>query len=937
MKKILLFFIFISLPLLVQAQLSGTGTLGDPYYGTITSSVIWNAGDYVSGTIYVGTSSNNDLIVGNGGHLQINQGVTLIFTQTESDLRINGTGRVTAQGNSSNKVTFTKASANANWGHISFELMTTTNPSLYPSLFDHCIIEYGKKLVNSNSFETAEGKLGHGGGIHINFSYVTIRNSSFENNYASWGGAIFVNRNVSPSFSNCFVNNNSAVSGGGGFYFWGGSRPIVTNCIVTNNNVESTTDYGGGAFFIGPTTDSVKIINCSLINNTAGFRANEIYFSTSGKARVVNCILWGSNTPYYGAFSGSFVNSAIQGGYPSGSVGCINLNSDNSNLSGPNFTTTDGSDWSIKYISPCRDAGKTPSPAVSTDYNGNPRVLAYDIGAYEVQYSRWKTTASSTDWTAAGNWDGGVPTSSRDVIVPSGATNYPTGSPTQDFTLGANKLMILEQGARVTLDDLTNNGILKLNYTSSGFASMIINSYTKGGGATEEIQLYLTGGYIGDPEDQIGRWHYISSPVTSLSVGTFAPAITLDLARYVESRPTFSLSQGWVAYDGYIYPSGPVTPALAFSTLDAGRGYNFWDNLAANTITFGGTFNTGSVPVALSYSTRTDMSLSGFNLLGNPFSSGLNWNDIINSVYFTYPSNTSKGVYFTRENLQCTYINGVGIPGDVTGIIPPMQGFFTKTYASGNTITLAAASRTHNNIHAAYKGSKSEIPLVRLQLKRNNSVTDETVVRFDEAAKSDLDYDFDALKMFISPTQTQTWTALSGTKYAINGLPFPETFIEIPVVINLTKDSVHTITASQLQGLDNYNITLTDNVTGFTANLRTTPVLTFSGATGTVADRFILKISAITTGVETPLVSNGIFSIYPTADLINIQTNSDDWDGKSGSVRVLDLAGKTISNLQNTEFRKNSLTQVQSPAVKGMYVVEIRSGVKRFVGKVVIR
>jgi hypothetical protein len=71
--------------------------------------------------------------------------------------------------------------------------------------------------------------------------------------------------------------------------------------------------------------------------------------------------------------------------------------------------------------------------------------------------------------------------------------------------------------------------------------------------------------------------------------------------------------------------------------------------------------------------------------------------------------------------------------------------------------------------------------------------------------------------------------------------------------------------------------------------------------------------------------------------MINIQTISDQWEGKSGSVKVLDLTGRTVGGLNNAEFSKNSLVQVPSPGAKGIYMVEVKSGVLRYVGKVVIR
>ncbi len=83
---------------------------------------------------------------------------------------------------------------------------------------------------------------------------------------------------------------------------------------------------------------------------------------------------------------------------------------------------------------------------------------------------------------------------------------------------------------------------------------LIVDTYTKGGGATEEIQLYLSGGGSATLEDY--KWHYISTPVSSISTNVFT-GVTLDLAQFVESRVTpFSLLAGWVAFDGYVYSTG---------------------------------------------------------------------------------------------------------------------------------------------------------------------------------------------------------------------------------------------------------------------------------------------------------------------------------------------------------------------------------------------
>lgn len=938
MKKIFSLLFILIIPLVVSAQWYGDGlSESTAYYGVINSSYPlpsnqqFNTTNYTGGVVYVGRSGTgqNDLEVGTGGTLTVGQGITVKFCTTTSDLRITGSGILNASGNSSSRVVFTKNST-ASWGHITFEGSTGI------SVLDFCEISYGSK--------TGTGLEGYGGGIQINSSNLTISNSLIHDNTALWGGGIFVNHNVSPIIDNCHFYSNTGVTSGGGIYLWSGCSPVIQRCIIENNNCTNTsTTYGGGGIGSWTASGLAKVINCTIVNNvhqTSGSKLGDnIHLNGSNYIRFINCIVWGSDNSVFidVAFrSTNFVNSGVQRVYnASGEVlmssytNSFKLNSLNegTNPSGPYFNATNGTDWSIKFSSPCRDAGTIPSPTVPNDYIGNPRIGPYDIGAYEVQYSRWKTTASSTDWSTASNWEANIDPSqgTGDVIIPAGLTTYPVSSSNPGFTIASGKQMILNPGAKVTLASLTNNGILRLESDANGISSLITNSFS-GNDAT--VELFLTGGGVKGSY----KWHYISIPfTTSVPVSIFT-GVTFDIARYNEPRVSSDVSQGWIGYDGWVYGADPAYKdlAYAFSNLTTGTGYEFWDN-ADNKFTISGQLNTADVSPTVTFKSGGIPAINGFNLIGNPFPSGLDWNYIIAN---NFPLNTSKSLYFTLNNKLASYIGGVGVPAGVNGFIPPMQGFMTKTYVENHTIVLAAAARTHS-MHARYKGA-SVIPLVRLSLAED-SLTDETVVRFDELAKSTLDNDFDAVKMSVSPENLLIYSSVSGSNYVINGQPFPDTFVEIPIVVNLKISGNHTITSTELQGLDNYNVYLIDNTTGFTANLRTTPVLTFSASAGKISDRFILKVSNVLTGTEDPAASKNIFNIYNGNGLINIQTIADEWDGKSGSVNVLDLAGKTVSKLTNTEFNKGSVIQVQAPAATGLYVVELRSGTKRFVGKVVVR
>ena len=178
---------------------------------------------------------------------------------------------------------------------------------------------------------------------------------------------------------------------------------------------------------------------------------------------------------------------------------------------------------------------------------------------------------------------------------------------------------------------------------------------------------------------------------------------------------------------------------------------------------------------------------------------------------------------------------------------------------------------------------------------------------------------------------------MGGIDYAINGQPFPESLLEIPVIVNVISAGTHKISATQLQGLDSYSVSLTDKTTGFTADLKTTPVVTFSASPALLSDRFILKISNLSTGSEELYPNDNSFNIYRNFNLINIQTIADEWDGRTGSVKVMDMSGKTVSDLRRTELSKTSVTQIEAPDANGLYFIEIKSGGNRFVGKVVIK
>lgn len=945
MKKVVLLLIIVLFPVTVVLGINGTGTLADPYNGAITKDMIFGPGE-----VYINGDINNS-----GFLLTIAPGTILLF-DTDIDISITG-GIISANGTSGSPILFKPW--HSTWGHIYLS-------NSGDSEFSYCTFESGRSLGSDDggaicadncgfvSISNCEFKNNYsndrGGAIYsYGGSYLTISDCLFHDNEANRaietgrGGAIFSMQSGSLTLDRCKIYSNIAYEGAGIWMPSQATSVTILNTLIYNNTALRMDGGAGGLWGGGTFTVKLQyIINCVIANNTP----NDVTISRWERIRFINTSIWGSAYSVFfqdGVFhADNLKHCAIKNILPVGiSIGnfptSFLLNSSNTAVDGPNFTNPANNDYSIILASPCRDAGTssgTPAPP-PTDFLGNGRIGNYDIGAYEVQYSRWTGTTSNV-WDLANNWQGGVPNPASDVIIPRGLTNYPTSSSSQDFTIGTGKQFIVEPSASATLGTLTNNGILKLKSDASGIASLMLNTYSRGAGGAEEIQIYLTGGEAGTENY---RWHYISSPVTPSIPASIFEAQTLDLAEFNEGLYNGTSGTGWVGSDGYIYSSGGN--GTGFDDLLLGKGYNFYDDIVtpAQPYSFEGTLNTSPTSVSLSYSgvAEPPSEIYGYNLLGNPFSCGIDW-DVITDEANNYPANTSKAIFFTRDNSECSYINGVGVPETTTSHIPPMQGFFVKTYSAGNSLNIPLSAREHNST-ARYKGTKSEIPLVRLLISENDR-SDETVVRFDNLAKNEFDYDFDAIKMSGSSGIPSISTLMNmKTDMTINGLPFPDTYTEIPLNLRVgqTISGIHSIKAISLQGLDNYLVYLIDKKDNVTVNLKTNPNFSFAAPEGLIADRFVIRVGSISTETEDLLSPANQFKIYSGFEFINIQTLTDEWEGLEGSVRIADLTGITIIDKPALVFSKSSIIQILEPEIPGIYLVEMRSGLKRFTGKVMVK
>ncbi len=874
--------------------------MANPYSGFLSGNFTISGTKYFNGNIYV----DNEV-------LTVSAGARLIAVQNRASIFVTGSGQIMAVGTQISPILFTcdidKDGINAEpgeyWGNININ-------STGSSQLSYCTFENGRK----DHFKF--GLLG--GGLRLASSAVTVSYSTFRNCVAEKGGAIAVISGAAPSISACTFLNNSAIIHGGAIYADAGSSPLIENSLFNGNSSGSLTLKGGTVTSLSA---APKIVNSTIVNSSSPVGdGTSLYLENSPSAIIVNTVIWGgvNHVGLSGTPSSVLEYNAIEG---ASFAGNLTLNSVNTAADGPNFINPAADNFNIAYASVLRDSGAESYPGITiptSDIIRSARIHIPDRGAYEMIYSRWKGNLG-TSWSHPKNWEGTYPPGNLNVVIPAGLANYPVDAPGPTFTLNAGLEMIVEPGARVTFNSLTNNGTIELRASETTMASMLTNSYA-GTAGNLNVELFLK-----SAPPEIDRWHYIATPAT-VSKTVFTDIEPENLLSYDESKVVTSVAEGWQWHDGY----DGTTP---FSNLEAKKGYNVFVFEDA-TMTYGNlkslTTSLGQINLPFSGS-GGDTSLYGYSLLGNSLTCGINWDAV------TFSDGNVRDAYYIRtETGEASYVNGVGTNGG-TAHLPPMQGFFVKTRATGTWLNIPDNAREHNAT-PRFKSSQ-QIPLLRLTLVSSSS-QDEMVIRFDPAATAGFDHQFDAGKIFNPVIKSAKLFSVAGNeKYSINSIPWPEKATVIPLTVINPEAGTFKIRRSQLQAIENYTIILTDRLAGRSVDLLAYPEYSFSLPAGTVSDRFTLTISPVEKSAvtqEEPGLENNSLKIYSASGKVFILPQGPGWDGISGKVRIFDITGRMLVAENDERFNQGELKEYYMAAAGGLLIVEVTVGPKRYLEKIVL-
>jgi len=512
------------------------------------------------------------------------------------------------------------------------------------------------------------------------------------------------------------------------------------------------------------------------------------------------------------------------------------------------------------------------------------------IGNHSVSgnYSDITSVVAGGNWATGASWDlGHAPNNSNGNVIINSSTNplVVAANVTWPGNLKINptgKLTVNEGIAFSLGGDMTIDG------DGSSTGSFADKGTTNIGGAST-VKRFMGGNWVAGMTEY--QSHLVSSPVAAQSNDIF----------------TGSLMNKWneVAYNW-----DPMT--VPFETMEVGRGYAVSPVSPGVDVTFSGALNTGNTTISGLTKTGSDPMVVGFNLVGNPFASSIQWDNRISLTNV----NPSAYVWAPLDNNYLVYTHAIG-----TGLIGAEQGFFVQATGSGSMI-IPNSVRAHSANF--YKSENSNLLTLRVQ---GPKYRDQTQIFISPLATVNYEAEFDATKLMGSPVAPQLYSLIADYKLAINSLPAIDESSKIELGFRPGAEGSFTITAQDLETFTESNeMYLVDLLTNTTQNLKTNPVYTFNAAPGQLEHRFDLKFSTVGIGE----VGASKLNIYAVENVVNIEIPA----GVNGEIVVYNLLGGEIAR---KAVEANSLNKINLNVPSGYYLVKVNGISYTANGKVFIK
>ncbi|MEN8882503.1 MAG: T9SS type A sorting domain-containing protein [Polaribacter sp.] len=488
--------------------------------------------------------------------------------------------------------------------------------------------------------------------------------------------------------------------------------------------------------------------------------------------------------------------------------------------------------------------------------------------------------SESTDWATPGNWDTNtVPTANENVIIADVANAPVIGSSTNAIT---NNLTINEADG-VTI---SSGGTLIVNGSSTGEVT-----YNRNLGSE--------------------NWYLISSPVD----GERYTNVYFNENSLAENGSLFR------AFAPYLPATNEwdYTPRNVQFDLNPGQGYAVKRETGAGAgdISFTGTINTESVV--------TESLSTGFNLIGNPYTSYVNSATFLGAATSANIDQTQIWLWNQATGMYEVKTSGMG------WILPPAQGFFVNATEAG-TVTFDESNQVATG-NTFQKTASTEVTLFLTDGENNRFAK----LNFGANFSTNFDYGWEGETFGGLPSSLSVFTSLVsdnvGKKYQVQSLPNSDyESMVIPIGVTAAAGKDITFTAEALNLPSDIKVFLEDTVTNTMVRLdelNSEYKVTFSENVDSDG-RFYLhtKSSSVLSTSEVSLDNVSIFTTNASTLRITGLSQGE------ANVKLFNILGKQV--FENS-FESSGTKSINLPILSsGIYIFQLAMETSKLNRKIIL-
>jgi len=245
----------------------------------------------------------------------------------------------------------------------------------------------------------------------------------------------------------------------------------------------------------------------------------------------------------------------------------------------------------------------------------------------------------------------------------------------------------------------------------------------------------------------------------------------------------------------------------------------------------------------LSYSPSTPAEAKGYQLVGNPYASAIDWDTFqtTTSTQGMYGVNVSNTIY-ELDALTKSYgsyvagSNGVGSAAFVSNVISSGQAFFIVATTTGGQFIINESAKT-TKLNTGNKLLESTKPIaminnqfIRLQLRgKDSTVGDQTMIRFNSMATGKYTRGVDAAFMRGLGEASLSTKSTDMVDLSINNIPFPKQNAEaVKINFSAANSGKYTLTLRDVVQVPQlYDLWLKDAYKADSVNLRLNKTYSF--------------------------------------------------------------------------------------------------------------